>query len=74
MLESFFWLLDVMQPLSREILLDEAVNKGRNHGRGNASMQGDCSPCVGWHIKCEVGVKPDTLMPSKQCDVSVKYV
>lgn len=38
--ESFFWLLDVMQQLSWEILLDEAVKEGRNHRRGNTAMSG----------------------------------
>lgn len=38
--ESFFWLLDVMQQLSWEILLDEAVKEGRNHKRGNTRMSG----------------------------------
>lgn len=39
-LESFFWLLDVMLQLSWEILQDEAVKEGKNHKRGNTRMSG----------------------------------
>lgn len=66
---SFFWLLDVMQQLSWEVLQDEAVKEVRNHKRGNTRMSG--APRLSAQIKSKAGLgfkytgrRPDTGLAS----------
>lgn len=51
---SFFWLLDVMQQPSWEVLLDEAVKEVRNHERGTTRKIG--APCLSAQIKGKAGL------------------
>lgn len=71
--ESFFWLLDVMQQLSWEILLDEAVKEGKNHKRGNTRMSGTPRLWVWGDRAAGEQAQAATLLASKQWAVFVKY-